>query len=438
MIVVQPAPKIGWYGDDFTGASDTLAVLAQRGQRALLFRGLPTAAQLERAGPLDAVGIAGASRAMAPDEMTAELTPVGAFFADLGVRVLHYKCCSTFDSAPHVGNISVAARALRAAVPGAFANALLPIVGGQPNIGRYCTFSTLFAAAGTGGVVHRIDRHPTMSVHPVTPMAEADLRRHLALQGFGAIAGLHYPAYGDDAAALDAQLAALLAGGPEAVLCDISRPEDLAVVGRLIWQAAQRQPLLAIGASSVAQALCAHWGATVALAAPLAPAPGPVFLLAGSLSPVTRRQRDLALSYVQVPVDAARLAADPAYGDTQAEAIAAHLLAGRSVLASTAPQAGAAAADVPPAVVAAATATFLTRILQRAPVGRLGIAGGDTSSRAVQGLDLWGLSFLGAPSPGVALCRVHSDDAALDGIELMLKGGQMGSDDLFERLIHGG
>lgn len=434
---MHPAPRIGWYGDDFTGASDTLAVLAQRGQRALLFRGLPTAAQLERAGSLDAVGIAGASRAMSPEEMTAELTPVGAFFAALGVRVLHYKCCSTFDSAPQVGNIAHAAQVLRAAVPGAFANPLLPIVGGQPNIGRFCTFSTLFAAAGTGGVVHRIDRHPTMSVHPVTPMAEADLRRHLALQGFGAIAGLHYPAYGEGDAALDARLAALLAQAPEAVLCDISRPQDLAVVGRLIWQAAQATPLLAIGASSVAQALCDHWGAPAAAAAPLTAAPGPVFLLAGSLSPVTRHQRDLAVSYLPMPLDAGRLAADPAYGAAQAEAIAAQLQAGRSVLASTAPEAGA-AADLPPATVAAATARFLTQVLRRAPVGRLGIAGGDTSSRAVQALDLWGLSYLGAPSPGVALCRVHSDDRALDGIELMLKGGQMGSEDLFERLIHGG
>ncbi len=435
---MPPAPRIGWYGDDFTGASDTLAVLAQRGQRALLFRGVPTAAQLERAGPLDAVGIAGASRAMAVGEMTAELTPVGAFFADLGARVLHYKCCSTFDSAPHVGNIAHAAQVLRAAVPGAFANPLLPIVGGQPNIGRYCTFSTLFAAAGTGGAVHRIDRHPTMSVHPVTAMAEADLRRHLALQGFGRIAGLHYPAYAAEAPALDAHLAALLAEAPDAVLCDIARAEDLAVVGRLIWQAAQARPLLAIGASSVAQALCAHWGDAVVPTPPLTPAPGPVFLLAGSLSPVTRRQRDQAASYVQVPVEAGRLAADPAYGETQATAIAALLQAGRSVLASTAPQTDAAASDVPPAVVAAATAAFLTQVLRRAPVGRLGIAGGDTSSRAVQGMDLWGLSYLGAPSPGVALCRVHSDDAALHGTELMLKGGQMGSDDLFERLIHGG
>jgi uncharacterized protein YgbK (DUF1537 family) len=36
-----------------------------------------------------------------------------------------------------------------------------------------------------------------------------------------------------------------------------------------------------------------------------------------------------------------------------------------------------------------------------------------------------------------ALCRLHSDQASLDGMEIMLKGGQMGSEALFETLLHG-
>ncbi|MGU3493030.1 four-carbon acid sugar kinase family protein [Xanthobacteraceae bacterium A53D] len=431
------SPRYGWYGDDFTGASDTLAVLAQRGQKAILFRGIPTADQLRRAGPMDAVGIAGASRAMSLAEMTAELTPVAVFFADLGVRLMHYKCCSTFDSAPDVGSIGHAVSLLS----GGFPNVLRPIVGGQPSIGRYCTFSNLYAAAGTGGEVFRIDRHPTMSVHPVTPMAEADLRRHLAAQGLGAISALHYPAYAEGEQALDARLSAVLEGKPDAVLLDISRTEDLAIAGRLIWQAAEAEKLLAVGASSVAQAVCAHWGAEPGPSARLAPADGPVFLLAGSLSPITRRQRDAATSYGKVQLDAARLARDPAYAAAQAAAIGAELRGGRSMLATTAPDGGAGEGagetSLPPGEVAAATAAFLNAVLAQAPVKRLGIAGGDTSSRAVQALDLWGLSYLGMPSPGVAVCRVHSDVPALDGLELMLKGGQMGAPDLFERLIHG-
>ncbi len=71
------------------------------------------------------------------------------------------------------------------------------------------------------------------------------------------------------------------------------------------------------------------------------------------------------------------------------------------------------------------------------PVQRLGIAGGDTSSHAVQALDAWGLSHQTQIAPGVALCRLHSDDTRLDGLEIMLKGGQMGGEMLFEELRTG-
>ena len=152
------APLFGWYGDDFTGATDTLAVLAQAGLRSMLFMGVPSPEALAAAGPLDAMGIAGAARAMAPDAMRTEMTAVGRFFQQVAPPVLHYKVCSTFDSAPHVGNIACGIQTLHPFVE----NRWVPIVGGQPSLGRYCAFSNLFAAAGTGGVVHRIDRHPTM------------------------------------------------------------------------------------------------------------------------------------------------------------------------------------------------------------------------------------------------------------------------------------
>ena len=123
--MANEAPRYGWYGDDFTGATDTLATLAEAGQRALLFLRIPTSAQLTSAGPLDAVGIAGATRAMAPDAMARELDEAGRFFAALGVSLLHYKCCSTFDSAPEIGSLGAAARALRPYFP----NPLLPVIG---------------------------------------------------------------------------------------------------------------------------------------------------------------------------------------------------------------------------------------------------------------------------------------------------------------------
>ncbi|KAA0574452.1 four-carbon acid sugar kinase family protein [Azospirillum sp. Sh1] len=427
-------PRLGWYGDDFTGATDTLAALAKAGQRALLFLDVPDAARLGEAGPFDAVGIAGAARSMAPDAMRAELEPVGRFFAGLGVPVMHYKCCSTFDSAPGVGSIGEAVRSLAPHFP----NRFRPVVGGQPNIGRYCLFSTLFAAAGTGGTVHRIDRHPTMSVHPVTPMAEADLRRHLAAQGLEEMAALNFPDYGLDGDALNGLLERRLAEGAPAVLLDVSRGEDLAAVGRLIWERAEREALLAVGPSSVAQALVAHWNAGSGARteeAPLAAADSPVFLMAGSLSPVTRRQIEAAGSYTRIRADAAALCADAGYAEALSGEVAASLRAGRHTLVWTAPAEAGTADTAQAGRVAAATAEFVAAVLRSVPLRRVGIAGGDTSSLAVRALGCWGLSYRCTLAPGVTVSRTHADDPSVDGLELMLKGGQMGGEDLFERLL---
>src|ERR1700749_2393014 len=93
-------PAYGFYGDDFTGATDTLAHLARAGLRTMLFFAPPDAARLSMLGRLDALGVAGGARAMPPATQRQELERVGAAFAALGVRVMHYKVCSTFDSAP--------------------------------------------------------------------------------------------------------------------------------------------------------------------------------------------------------------------------------------------------------------------------------------------------------------------------------------------------
>lgn len=431
-MMAAPTARLGWYGDDFTGATDTLATAAQAGLRTLLFLGVPTAAQLQRAGALDAIGIAGAARAMAPEAMRAELAPVGRFFAQLRVPVLHYKVCSTFDSAPQVGSIGVAVQTLRPYVE----NRFVPIVGGQPSLGRYCVFGHLFARAGSTEVVHRIDRHPTMSQHPVTPMQESDLRLHLARQGGQPVPGIAYPLYAQPLADQEKALDAALAEHPAAVLMDVGRPEDLRAVGQLVWHRAQQERLLAVGPSSVVQALATQWPSTgMAAAAPLAPAQGPVFVLAGSLSPVTAQQVRAAVSYEKVPVDvAALLQGGEAAVQALAERLGALLKAGRSVLAVTA---GSASGDATAHEIAQAGGRLLARVLAQVPLRRIGIAGGDTSSLGVQALAAWGLSYRASLSPGAALCRLHSDHAGLDGLEIMLKGGQMGPEDLFERLLHG-
>ena len=424
-------PSYGWYGDDFTGATDTLASLAQRDIRALLFLRIPTAEQLTAAGPLDAIGIAGATRSMTPDAMAAELSAAGRFFAETGVGILHYKCCSTFDSAPHVGSLGAAARALRPH----FANPFRPIVGGQPNLGRYCLFGNLFAAAGSGGPVHRIDRHPTMSVHPVTPMAEADLRRHLALQGLGAIELIDYRSHeGSDAGAV---LTASLASAPDAVLLDVSRAEDLPAIGRLLRRGMEAGPMLAIGPSSVAQALATAWPGTPQGAdRPEAQAErtGPVLALVGSLSPVTRAQVEASCAYERLAIDTASLLSEPAYGVALEQDVHARIKSGDHVMLVTdRPSQAPGNAES----VALATGRLLRGIMGKAAIARLVVAGGDTSSLAVKSLDIWGLSYRAPLVPGAPLCRTHSDDPRLDGLDIVLKGGQMGPVGFFDAVAAG-
>ncbi|KAA0892872.1 four-carbon acid sugar kinase family protein [Pusillimonas sp. ANT_WB101] len=458
--------KLAFYADDFTGATDTLATLARQGQRAMLFLRVPSDQELAHAGPLDCVGIAGAARSMQNQDQTAELEAVAAYLKGTGAPVIHYKTCSTFDSSAQVGSIGLAVRVLRKNLK---TGGFTPIVGGQPNLGRYCVFSNLFAAFQTGAEAFRIDRHPTMSCHPVTPMGEADLRHHLAEQGLAEISAVQYPSYEKSDEALDEQVDAAITQGPDGVLFDVACPAHLPVIGRQIWQRALRSQTLAVGPSSVAQALLAHWqamapegaarvspeedgqllGSSCANAPSLGAASdqnqtaqgaetaGPVLVLSGSMSPLTARQIEVATSYLHIPIPVADLLG----AGSQARAgivkrIKQGLQAGRNVLAHLvhAEQASSADQAVDPATLARASGSLLAEVLQTQRPARLGLAGGDTSSLAILSLDVWGLTYIGQIDPGVALCRLHSNQASLDGLDVMLKGGQMGSLGVFEKL----
>lgn len=442
------ALRLAFYADDFTGATDTLATVARAGLRAMLFLRPPTPEQRAAAGTLDCLGIAGAARAMRNDMHREELEAIGAYLASLPAPVFHYKTCSTFDSSPDIGSIGLAVRVLRQRLR---AGRFLPVVGGQPNLGRYCVFGNLFAAYRTGGEVFRLDRHPSMSRHPVTPSDEADLRRHLCAQGLTRMSAIPYTAYALPADRLDKEVACATEAGPDGVLFDVGMDEHLREVGRVIWQHAQHELVLAVGPSSVEQALLAHWAqARQDVESPAGPvshahyvAPGnaardgPVLVLSGSLSPRTAQQVAAAASYRHMPVSMSVLLGDNEHDRRAVQAaIIRTLQSGRHVLAVLAdPGDRQDDARLDPATVAEAGGRLLASILQGVRPARLGLAGGDTSSHCIQALDVWGLSYRTQIEPGVALCRLHADASHLDGLEVMLKGGQMGSDGIFEKLL---
>jgi uncharacterized protein YgbK (DUF1537 family) len=171
---------LAFYGDDFTGSTDALEFICRAGAKAILFIEPPTPEQLAMYPDIDAFGVAGKTRSLPPEEMEQILLPAFEKMKATGAKHVHYKVCSTFDSSPTVGSIG------KAIDCGAiiFNNKTIPVLGGMPALGRFCVFGNLFAKMGIGseGKIYRLDRHPSMSKHPVTPADESDLRLHLGKQ----------------------------------------------------------------------------------------------------------------------------------------------------------------------------------------------------------------------------------------------------------------
>ena len=165
-----------WYGDDFTGSAAVMEAMAFAGLPSILFFNTPTPAQLARFPGLRGLGIASTARSHSPAWMAANMPAPLAFLAALNAPFLHYKICSTLDSARHVGNIGTAIDLALQARP----SQAIPVLTAAPRMRRYQAFGHLFA--GTPQGVFRLDRHPVMAQHPVTPMAESDVLRHLATQ----------------------------------------------------------------------------------------------------------------------------------------------------------------------------------------------------------------------------------------------------------------
>ena len=70
---------------------------------------------------------------------------------------------------------------------------------------------------------------------------------------------------------------------------------------------------------------------------------------------------------------------------------------------------------------------ILREVLERTGLPRACVAGGDTSSHAIPQLDVRALEAIAPVGPGAPLCRVHADESTFDGLELALKGGQIGT-----------
>jgi len=168
---------LSFYGDDFTGTTSTAEALTISGIPTIIFVKPPTAQFLRNHFPrVHAIGVAGISRSLPKENLVRILKPTFQRMKTYGAPLFLYKICSTFDSSPEIGNIG---KAIEIGL-NVFSSRFVPILAAAPRFGRFTLFGNHFVALGQE--IFRLDRHPSMSIHPVTPMQESDLRRHLAKQ----------------------------------------------------------------------------------------------------------------------------------------------------------------------------------------------------------------------------------------------------------------
>ena len=416
-----------YYGDDFTGSTDALEVLASHGVRSVLFLGVPAEREFQQLAGYQAIGVAGESRSRNPEWMERSLPEVFEWLRSLGAPITQYKVCSTFDSSPHTGNIGVAMQIGRAV----FGARYVPVVVAAPHLRRYVLFGNLFAAQGEN--VYRIDRHPTMQRHPVTPMRESDLRLHLAQQAPGSIELLDILALkgGNAGEALDH----LLARDPTAILFDGLDEQSELETARLLWARRAQYPFLT-GSSGLTHALLRYWqeaglipvGSSPTEATPV----DRLIVVSGSCSPVTETQIKCALKSGFAGIHAAILEKDELLRQSLDVLARGQSLVVYSALGSSDLEGRLAGEDL-----GRYLGTLLRELIVRSGVRRAVIAGGDTASHATGQLGIHALTFAALLAPGAPLCRAHSNDPAMDGLELALKGGQVGKSDFFETVRKG-
>jgi uncharacterized protein YgbK (DUF1537 family) len=445
-------PLIAFYGDDFTGSSAVMEITAFAGLPTVLFLNPPIPEHLAQFADYRVIGIAGIARSQNVEWMDRNLPPVFKLLRSLNAPIAHYKVCSTFDSAPHVGSIG---RATDIGTP-ILGGSWQPVIVGDPGMRRYQAFGYLYAVAN--GVGYPLHEHPVMARHPVTPMHDANLCRHLGKQTAKKIGLVDFVAM-KEALGPD-RLRAELTAGAEIVFLDVLDRETLIEAGQLVWNN-RSERLFAIGSQGFEAALVAYWQSVGLLSTEhrrfrAAPA-SRIACVSGSVSPITAAQIAFAVDngFAPIPLDAARAVDEWAWQNelaTAAERALAALGEGHDPLVYTAagpddPGVKALQNAITTAGVSserintrigAGLGLVLGRVLREARLTRAVISGGDTSGHAASTLGLYALTAVAPVAPGSPLCRAHTDDADFAGLEIALKGGQVGRPDFFCAVKRGG
>ena len=419
---------LGFYGDDLTGSTDASEFICRAGAKAVLFLDPPSLEQLRNYRGLNAYGIAGLTRSLSPQAMEKELMPAFKMMKEAATRHVHYKVCSTFDSSSKVGSIG------KAIDCGAeiFQNEFVPVLGGMPALGRFCVFGNLFAKMGTAGNgnIYRIDRHPSMSKHPVTPANESDLRLHLGSQTkkkFGLI----------DITLIEKnveQWNEQIQNDNEVILLDVMNEDQFLKIGEWIDSQYHQKSLFSVGSSGIEMALGSYWNKTGKLRAveswPVIKSVNPLLVVSGSCSPVTARQIQYAknIGFEEIVVDASKICETNTVAAAELQKLVHLLREKKDAIIHTGERDG---VNLPSKVLGRLLGVIAKEGVEKGNVTRVVVAGGDTSSYVARSMGIEALEMIAPLVPGAPLCKAYSVNKAIDGIEVNLKGGQVGGEDYF-------
>ena len=413
---------LGCIADDFTGATDLANTLVKHGMSAVQVIGVPD-------GPLpdaDAVIIALKIRTAPVGDAVAQSLAACDALTKAGTKQVFWKYCSTFDSTD-AGNIGPVADALLKRLGAGFAIACPAF----PTNGRTIYLGHLFV----GGALLN---ESGMEHHPLTPMTDANLVRVLSRQTEGGVGLVPFGAVEQGVGEIRRQMTRLAESGRRYAIVDAVTDAHLMAIGEAVAPHG-----LVTGGSGVAMGLPENFRRAGLLpdrsdAAALPSMQGAAAVVAGSCSRATLGQIGLARNHVPV------LELDP-LGTPDAAALATQALAwvegkldaARPVViaASATPEKVAAlqaklGREVAGALVEDAVATIAEGLVARG-VGRLVVAGGETSGAVVTRLGVTSLRIGPEIDPGVPWTFAEPR-----GIHLALKSGNFGARDFFLKAFH--
>jgi uncharacterized protein YgbK (DUF1537 family) len=408
---------LGCIADDFTGATDLANTLVKGGMSAVQVIGVPD-------GPLpeaDAVIIALKTRtAPVGDAVAQSLAACNALVA-AGAKQVFWKYCSTFDSTD-AGNIGPVGDALLKRLGSGFAIACpaFPTNARTIYLGHLFVGSVLLNESG-------------MQDHPLTPMTDPNLVRVLSRQTDGGVGLVPFNTVEQGVGAIRREMTRLVDSGRRWAIVDAVTDAHLMAIGEAVAPHA-----LVSGGSGVAMGLPENFRRAGLLperadAASLPAMQGFAAVVAGSCSRATLGQIGLARDHAPVleldalaTPDAAALAAQAlAWVEGKLDAARPVVIAASATPDKVAALQAKLGREAAGALVEAAVATIAEGLVARG-VGRLVVAGGETSGAVVQRLGVTSLRIGPEIDPGVPWTFAEPK-----GIHLALKSGNFGARDFF-------